>query len=78
LPAFPDGIDAVVIFADGRVVATDARDRLRAYDPARRVLLAELAMPTRAMLLRPSSDGREELVVPPMDRSELDVRRPLY
>jgi WD40 repeat protein len=45
-------------------VATDARSRLRVYDPDRNVLLADLASPIRAMLLRPSPDGRSLITVP--------------
>jgi WD40 repeat protein len=64
LPPFPGGIDAAVILVDGRVVVTDARGRLRVYDPDRNVLLADLATPTRAMLLRPSSDGCSLITLP--------------
>jgi WD40 repeat protein len=70
LPASPGGIDAVTILADGRVVATDARNRLRVYAPDRHVLLADLATPTRAMLLRPSSDGRSLITVPSYTRAD--------
>jgi WD40 repeat protein len=52
------------------VVATDARNRLRVYDPDRHVLLADLASPTRAMLLRPSSDGRSLITVPSYTRAD--------
>jgi WD40 repeat protein/serine/threonine protein kinase len=64
LPAFPGGIDAVGGLLDGRVVATDARSRLRVYDADRGVVLADLAVPSRVRLLRPSPDGFTLVTVP--------------
>jgi WD40 repeat protein/serine/threonine protein kinase len=64
LPVFPGGIDVAGFLPDGRVVAADARSRLRAYDPDRGAVLAELAVPTRVRLLRPSPDGRTLITIP--------------
>jgi WD40 repeat protein len=47
----------VGILADGRVVAADARNRLRVIDPGRNVALADLATSSRVRLLRPAPDG---------------------
>jgi WD40 repeat protein/serine/threonine protein kinase len=64
LPVFPGGIDAAGFLPDGRVVAADARSRLRAYDPNRGAVLADLAVPTRVRLLRPSPDGLTLITIP--------------
>ncbi len=69
LPASSGGIDVATILVDGRVVATDARSRLRVYDPDRNALLADLPIPTRAMLLRPSPNGRRLITVPSYTRA---------
>jgi len=61
-PMFPDGIDAAVILADGRVVAA-AGKRLRVYDPDRLALLVELEVPDRVRTLRPSPDGLRLITV---------------
>jgi WD40 repeat protein len=61
---FPGGIDAAGFLPDGRVVAADARSRLRAYDPERDVVLADLALPARVRLLRPSPDGLTLMTIP--------------
>lgn len=58
LPTSPAGIDAVAILADGRVVAADASDRLRAIDADHHALLMDVTAPFRTRLLRPSSDGK--------------------
>jgi len=64
LPMSPAGIDVAAILADGRVVAADARSRLRVYDPDRNAVLAELEVPARVRTLRPSSNGRRLVTVP--------------
>jgi WD40 repeat protein/serine/threonine protein kinase len=64
LPVFPGGIDVAGFLPDGRVVAADARSRLRAYDTDRGVVLADLAVPTRVRLLRPSPDGFTLITLP--------------
>jgi len=64
LPAFPGGIDAVAFLAGGRVVAVDARSRLRVYDVGRGTVLADLPVPTRVRLLRPSPDGLTLITIP--------------
>jgi WD40 repeat protein/serine/threonine protein kinase len=57
LPTSVGGIDAAGFLVDGRVVAGDARGRLRIYDPDRAAVIADLELPTRLRLLRPSPDG---------------------
>jgi WD40 repeat protein/serine/threonine protein kinase len=64
LPGFPGGIDAAGFVPDGRVVAADARGRLRVYDTDRGAVLADLAVPTRVRLLRPSPDGLTLITIP--------------
>jgi WD40 repeat protein len=64
LPVFPGGIDAAGFLPDGRVVAADARSRLRVYDTDRGAVLADLAVPTRVRLLRPSPDGLNLITIP--------------
>ena len=61
LPTATAGIDTVGILGDGRTVATDARRRLRIYDPTGAVE-ADLEMPGRAMSLR--IDGARLITVP--------------
>lgn len=51
LPASPGGIDAVAFLPDGRLVSSDARRRLRVYDPGSAVL-ADIEIPGRVMSLR--------------------------
>jgi WD40 repeat protein len=58
------GIDAAVILADGRIVATDAHRRLRVIDPDRGEILADLETTTRVGLLRVSPDGRHLITIP--------------
>jgi eukaryotic-like serine/threonine-protein kinase len=64
LPMSSGGIDAAGFLVDGRVVAADARGRLRVYDPDRNEVIAELEVPTRVGLLRVSPDGRRLITVP--------------
>jgi WD40 repeat protein/serine/threonine protein kinase len=64
LPMFPGGVDAAGFLPDGRVVAADARSRLRVYDAAPGAVLADLALPTRVRLLRPSPDGLALITIP--------------
>jgi WD40 repeat protein/serine/threonine protein kinase len=61
LPPATGGIDAVAILTDGRVIATDARRRMRVYDPVGAVL-ADLELPMRVMSLR--IDGARLITVP--------------
>src|SRR5262249_40901769 len=63
LPSSPGGIDAASFLADGRLVAVDARRRLRVIDPARVAVLAELTMPSRVVMLRPSPDGHRLVTI---------------
>ena len=50
-PAFPGGIDSVGFLSDGRVIAADAKRRLRVYDRGG-AILADLEIPARVMSLR--------------------------
>src|SRR6185503_17516026 len=61
----PSSIDVVGFVAEGLVVAADRGRRMRVYraDPESR-LLAEVEVPTRIGLLRPSRDGRRLITVP--------------
>ena len=63
LPRSPAGIDGAVILASGQVVASDAGSQLRVIDPERTMVLAELAAPSRARLLRPSPDGARLITI---------------
>jgi eukaryotic-like serine/threonine-protein kinase len=63
LPTAAAGIDAAGFVPDGRVVAADARQRLRVYD-AGGAILAEIELAARARTLRMSSDGRRLITVP--------------
>jgi WD40 repeat protein/serine/threonine protein kinase len=63
LPPSAGGIDAVVILQDGRILAADARQRLRIYAPDGITMLADLAVSTRVGLLRPSQDGRRLVTI---------------
>ena len=63
LPRAAGGIDAVAILQDGRILAADARQRLRVYAPDGIVALADLAVPARLGLLRPSQDGRRLVTI---------------
>jgi WD40 repeat protein len=64
LPPSPDGIDAAAILADGRVVVA-AGNRLRVFDSDRNTMLADLEVPNRVGLLRPSSQGASRLITVP-------------
>jgi WD40 repeat protein len=64
LPASAGGIDTVGLLVDGRAVASDARGRLQIYAPDRAAVIAELALPTRIRLLRPSPDGLRLVTIP--------------
>jgi WD40 repeat protein/serine/threonine protein kinase len=55
------GIDAAVLLSDGKLVATDARQRLRIYDRGG-AGLADLEMPVRMRSLRP--DGARLVALP--------------
>jgi WD40 repeat protein/serine/threonine protein kinase len=61
LPA-PAGIDAVVFVPGGRVAVADTRGRVRLLD--RGAVVAELDMPARTRMLRPSPDGHLLLIIP--------------
>jgi WD40 repeat protein len=67
LPTSPGGVDAVGFLPDGRVVATDVRRRIRIYDADRGAVVADLDLPTRVRLLRPSPDGTRLVTVPNMN-----------
>jgi WD40 repeat protein len=58
LTASSAGIDVVGFLPDGRVVTADTSKRLRIYAPHTTTLLATLTPQSRAMLFRPSNDGR--------------------
>jgi WD40 repeat protein/serine/threonine protein kinase len=64
LPVSAGGIDVAGLLPDGRAVAVDARGQLRVYDANRGAVLAALEVPTRARLLRPSSDGLRLVTIP--------------
>jgi WD40 repeat protein/serine/threonine protein kinase len=64
LPTFPGGIDVAGILPDARVVAADARRRLRVFDSESGAVLADLEVPTRVRLLRTSPDGLHLITVP--------------
>jgi WD40 repeat protein len=64
LPTSSGGIDAAGFLVDGRVVAADARGRLRVYDPDRNSVIVELETPNRVRMLRISLDGRRLITVP--------------
>jgi len=63
LPTFASGIDAAGFLPDGRMVAADARQRLRVYDLGGAVL-ADLEIAARARMLRMSLDSRRLITVP--------------
>jgi WD40 repeat protein/serine/threonine protein kinase len=63
LPSSPGGIDAAGFLPDGRVVAADAKRRMRIYDIAG-TLLADREIRVRVRTLRMSADGRHLLLVP--------------
>lgn len=58
----PASIDAVAPLSDGHVAAADARGHVRILDRAGTI--ADLTIPTRARMLRPSPDGRLVIAVP--------------
>jgi len=64
LPASAGGIDTVGFLVNGRAVASDARGRLRIYDPDRATVIGDLELPTRVRLLRPSADGLRMVTIP--------------
>jgi WD40 repeat protein len=51
------GVDAIAILAGGWLVVADATHHLRVLDPSN-VVMADLKLPERVGLLRPSLDGR--------------------
>jgi WD40 repeat protein/serine/threonine protein kinase len=63
LPVLPGGIDVVGFTSDGRVVAAGSQDKLRAYDPQRKTVLAEIDLPMRVRAFRMSSDGGRLLTI---------------
>ena len=64
LPASTGGIDTVGFLVDGRAVASDAHGRLRIYEPDRAAVIADLELPARVRLLRPSPDGLRLVTIP--------------
>jgi len=81
LPASSGGIDAAALLSDGRAVAVDARGRLRICDPDRGTVLADLAVPARVRMLRPSADGLRLIAIPrytgPAGLWDLERYRPI-
>jgi WD40 repeat protein len=81
LPASSGGIDAAALLPDGRAVVVDARGRLRICDPNRGIVFADLPVPTRMRMLRPSPDGHRLVVIPrytgPAGLWDLERYRPL-
>jgi WD40 repeat protein len=67
LPTSPGGVDVAGFLPDGRVVATDVRRRLRVYDADRGAVVADMDLPTRVRLLRPSPDGARLVTIPNMN-----------
>ena len=63
LPKLSDGVDAVGFLPDGRLVAADARRRLRIYD-ANGAMLSQFEVAERVLALRMSPDGRRLLTLP--------------
>ncbi len=63
LPKSLAGIDAATILADGRVVVTDASDRLRVIGADGKALLMDLTAPSRTRLLRVSPDGTRLITI---------------
>jgi WD40 repeat protein/serine/threonine protein kinase len=61
IPA-PAGIDAVALLPGGQVAAADTRGRVRLLD--RGGVVAELDVPARVRMLRPSLDGHRLLIIP--------------
>ena len=61
----PGGIDAIGLLPDGRVVAAGAHGHLRVYDPERRLVLADLALPpgTYVRAFRVSADSRRLIAI---------------
>jgi WD40 repeat protein len=81
LPASSGGIDAAALLPDGRALAVDAHGRLRICDPDRGTVLADLAVPTRMRMLRPSPDGMRLIAIPrytgPAGLWDLERYRPI-
>jgi WD40 repeat protein/serine/threonine protein kinase len=67
LPGVPGVIDAAGFTPDGRVLAASSKGRLRVYDPGRKLLLAELALPEHhhARSFRVSADGHRLITIAP-------------
>jgi len=65
LPRVAGAIDAVRFIPDGRVVAASSPGRLQVYDPDRRLVLADLDLPsgTRVRSLRVSADGHRLITI---------------
>jgi WD40 repeat protein/tRNA A-37 threonylcarbamoyl transferase component Bud32 len=61
LPLASGGIDAVALLPDGRVVTSDARRRLRVFEPGGDTL-ADFELPVRAMSLR--AEGARLVAIP--------------
>lgn len=64
LPRTPGGVDAVGVLPDGRVLAADARRRLRVYSYDGAAILADVPLEARARALRVSSDGQRLATLP--------------
>jgi WD40 repeat protein len=63
LGSAPGGIDAIATLSDGQIAAADARGHVRILD-RHGAVVAEMAAPARARMLRPSPDGRRVIAVP--------------
>ena len=84
LPASGAGIDAAAVLPDGRVVASDARRRLRVLAADGAAILADLETPTRLGLFQVSPDSKTLLTLPnitgpdgPPVLWDLDAYRPV-
>jgi WD40 repeat protein/serine/threonine protein kinase len=63
LPGLHNGVDAVGVTPDGRVIAA-ARGRLRIHDSIRNTVIAEMASPLRVRSFRLSADGFRLITIP--------------
>jgi WD40 repeat protein/serine/threonine protein kinase len=81
LPVSSGGIDVAALLPDGRAVAADAGGRLRICDPDRGTVLADVAVPARVRMLRPSPDGLRLIAIPrytgPAELWDLERYRPI-
>jgi WD40 repeat protein/serine/threonine protein kinase len=64
MPPSSGGIDAAVLLPDGRIVAVDAHRHLHVIDADHGTMLADLDLPIRVRILRPSPDGLRLITIP--------------